>query len=349
MKSHCLPALLLAAGLLLSGCSVKDPNHPKFVVAKGKDFTITKAQLDKEMEAQLKMMGLSPDKIPPQMLGSFQSRMLDQLITKEILTQAAKNIKVPDLDKKIDEEIARYREAAGDEASFAAQLKEFGMTEAQVRQELRKQLTVEEFIKARSSESEGSASDEEIQAFYKENPEYWKQPEQARASHILVRVEPGATPAEKTAKKKIIDDARARVQKGEDFAKVAAEVSEDPGSKNQGGDLGSFGRGQMVPPFEKAAFGQPIGAIGPVFTTDYGYHFVKVTSRTPARTVPYDEVKERIGSHLSENKQRTQFEAVVKELREKADVKIFLPEPETTAVAMPEGLPGGEPMPLPQQ
>ena len=150
-------------------------------------------------------------------------------------------------------------------------------------------------------------TDTELRAYYTEHQEEYAQPEQVRARHILVETEAQAQAA------------MARLRGGEDFAKVAREISTDKGSGANGGDLGWFGRGRMVPPFEQAAFGAPLGeVVGPV-KSDFGYHLIQVQERRAAVTSGFEEVKQAVKMRLAAERGATQAEERAKTLA--AEVK----------------------------
>lgn len=150
-------------------------------------------------------------------------------------------------------------------------------------------------------------------AYYQEHKEEFTQPEQVHARHILVKTE-GRTDAEA---QKILEGARARLAKGEDFAALARELSDEPAAKTSGGDLGFFGRGQMVGPFEEAAFGaQPNTLVGPV-KTDFGWHLIQVLEKRPAGTQPFEQVKPMIAQRLSADRTAAMAEAKARELAER--------------------------------
>jgi peptidyl-prolyl cis-trans isomerase D len=135
----------------------------------------------------------------------------------------------------------------------------------------------------------------EIERAYAERRAEFEQPEQVRARHILIKIDDNRDAA---AARAVMSSIRARLAKGESFEKLAAELSEDPGSKQRGGDLGAFGRGQMVPAFEEAAFGARAGEIvGPV-ETSFGLHLIEVLERTSGRTQALAEVEGRLRSEL---------------------------------------------------
>src|SRR5262249_45501634 len=137
------------------------------------------------------------------------------------------------------------------------------------------------------------ATDDELRNYYGEHSEEYRLPEQITAQHILFKTE-GKTPEQVDALRKKATDVLARAKKGEDFSKLAKETSEDS-SGPRGGDLGTFGRGQMQsqwgPQFEQAAFSLGVGAISDVVTTPRGLHIIKVTAKQESRLRTFDEIK----------------------------------------------------------
>jgi peptidyl-prolyl cis-trans isomerase D len=137
-----------------------------------------------------------------------------------------------------------------------------------------------------------------IKAFYDGHPDRFNAPEKMRARHILLRVPKDASEPDIEAVRKRAEALHERVAGGEDFAKVATETSEDPGSKAKGGDLDFFQRGQMVKPFEDAAFALEPGAISAVVKTDFGFHVIKAEEKKPAATQTFEDVKREIAREL---------------------------------------------------
>ncbi len=153
--------------------------------------------------------------------------------------------------------------------------------------------------------------DDEVERFYNENSEQFTRDEQVRARHILLQVNEERSAEEAASQLAAV---RQRIEAGADFAAVAAEVSEDPGSKAGGGDLGFFGRGQMVPAFEEAAFSARIGElVGPV-TSSFGAHLIEVLDRRPGGLEPLADARERIRSQLRIDRARTVTESKAQEL-----------------------------------
>jgi peptidyl-prolyl cis-trans isomerase D len=138
----------------------------------------------------------------------------------------------------------------------------------------------------------------EVKALYQERLETYDVPEQVRARHILLRVEPGASEARIEERRQQAEAIRARLAGGEDFARLAEELSEDPGSKPNGGDLGFFRRGQMVKPFEDAAFALAPGELSAVVRSDFGFHLLRVEERKAAQLRTFEQAKAELARDL---------------------------------------------------
>ncbi len=156
--------------------------------------------------------------------------------------------------------------------------------------------------------------DAELQSWYDAHKDEFTQEEQVRARHILVMINDKRD--DEQARQRI-EEAKRRLAGGADFAAVARELSEDPASKDKGGDLGWFGRNKMVKEFEAAAFGaQPGKLVGPV-KSSFGYHLLEVTDKRPGGTRPFAEMKEQIRIRLSYEKARKLAETRAKDLADR--------------------------------
>jgi peptidyl-prolyl cis-trans isomerase D len=160
-------------------------------------------------------------------------------------------------------------------------------------------------------------TDAEIQAFYDQNKDTFSRPEERRARHILVKVDAAADQATLDAAQKTIESVAARARAGADFAQLAAQYSDDPGSKNQGGDLGFFPRGRMVPEFDEAVFSMAPGSISDPVRTSFGYHVIQLLEVRPAGQRPLAEVKEQIKGQLRFPRLREEASKLAKELHAK--------------------------------
>jgi len=175
-------------------------------------------------------------------------------------------------------------------------------------QELRKRLVVESFLK-KKVEAESKVSDEDMKKFYEQNKDKFKSGEQIKASHILVKTE-------KEAKEVL-----AKLKAGGNFEELAKKSSVDS-SAAKGGDLGWFGKGSMVPAFEKAALALKDGQISDVVKSDFGFHIIKLTGKRAAGIRPFDEVKEQIKGAIMPTKQQEVFQKIKEDLKKTAKISI---------------------------
>jgi peptidyl-prolyl cis-trans isomerase C len=187
------------------------------------------------------------------------------------------------------------------EQKLATQLRVQAITRAQWEQQILDKATVA-FILER--ELKVSISEEDVKKYYDEHPARFEQPEQVRASHILIGTRDPNTNTElteeqKKAKRKLADDLLKRAKAGEDFAKLAKEFSEDPGSKDNGGEY-TFPRGQMVPEFEAAAFSLGTNQISDVVATQFGYHIIKLSEKIPAKKLELAKISEDLKESLKQ-------------------------------------------------
>lgn len=139
-----------------------------------------------------------------------------------------------------------------------------------------------------------------VEDYYQAHREEYDQPEEVQASHILIRVNANATEEEKLTAKLKLENVKSEIDKGKSFSEMAKEYSDDPGSATQGGDLGYFRRGAMVPPFEEAAFALKPGGLSEVVETAFGFHLIKVTGRREAKKSTLAGVRTKILTILKE-------------------------------------------------
>jgi peptidyl-prolyl cis-trans isomerase C len=177
-------------------------------------------------------------------------------------------------------------------------------------EDLKKRVIVEAFLKKKVEES-ANVSDAELQAFYKKNEDKFKTGEQIRASHILVKTEPEAKEIQKELKG------------GASFEELAKKHSID-GAAAKGGDLGWFGKGSMLPDFEKVAFSLKEGTTSGIVQTKFGYHIIKATGKRPAGVRSFEEVKDQIRAAIAPEKQQETFKKLKEDL--KKDAKLVIKE-----------------------
>ncbi len=166
-------------------------------------------------------------------------------------------------------------------------------------------------------------SNEEVEAYYKSHPAVFEKPEGIRARHILIAVRQGASDQDRKAAKKKAEDLLERIRKGEDFAKLAGEYSDDPGSKEKGGDLGFFTRNTMIPEFDKAAFALEAGGVSGPVETAFGYHIIKVEEKKKAFLPAYETIKEEVKEKALLEAKQERVEGFIDSAFKKAGVKLY--------------------------
>lgn len=322
-----LVVVSLISSLLIQGCGSKDPNSPKFVVAEGKGVKVTRKQLDEAEKQFLSMRGWDKAQIPAQALTGIQKEIAQQLVMKELLLKKAGSVDKKKIDKEVDEQIQSIAKGMGGEKEMESKLKEQGLDLSSLKKDMEEQFIIRQYIE-KTIPLPADPTQDQIKAFYDANLDRFNRPEVVRASHILIRTPEGADEKVKAEKKKEAEAALARVKKGEDFAAVSTDVSDDPGSAAQGGDLGFFGKGQMVPEFDKVAFSTKTGDMSNVFETPYGYHFLKVTDKKSAGTVSLEEATPQIKDFLINSERAKELQKFLENMEKDSDVKYHLAEME---------------------
>jgi peptidyl-prolyl cis-trans isomerase C len=264
--------------------------------------TITRLERDRAVKVLLAQSQV-PQPVAPELMKQAEDAALEQLVSAELLYQEASKVEPANLDKLIAEKVAQNRAKFASDAEFETALKGVEMTQKDLHEFARKDIVINNFIEKRFADNV-TVSEADAKKFYDDNlGKYFTKPESARASHILIGVEQSASAEEHKKAKEKAEALLKRVKAGEDFATLAKSDSTCP-SSSQGGDLGSFGRGQMVPPFEKAAFALKPGEVSDVVETQFGYHIIKLTEKQEAGTEKYENVKAKIVEFLK--RERTQ-------------------------------------------
>lgn len=294
------------------------------LVAKGKGLEINRSQLDDEIIRFKAQVAGRNQTVPPEQMALMERQLLDQLIQVQLL-----RAKATDADKAAGKALAdkRFEEAKtklGSEDALNRQLKLMGVTREEVQTKWTESATAEAVLKR---ELNVSVTDADTKKFYDENPARFEEPEKARASHILLTTTDPKTNTEltedqKAAKRKEMEGLLKRARAGEDFAKLAKEYSEDPGSKDKGGEY-EFPRGQMVPEFEAAAFSLGTNQVSDIITTRFGYHIIKLSEKIPARKVEYAKAAADIKEGLTQQALQKQFPDYIAKLKKEAGVEIL--------------------------
>jgi len=279
---------------------------------------IMQSQVDKRVKAQIERMQASGRRLPPDSMDTVKARMqsgiVQQIIEKQLIDEKlkAENIKIT--DKQIDDKIAELAKQNNmSMEQLTRQMSMGGMSMVDFRERMRSGLGLEKVIEL--SGELGPASEEEVKRFYDEKI----QAGQIRASHILLGTR-GQDETAKTVAKAKIEELLKQIKAGVNFAELAKANSDCP-SKAEGGDLGFFEKGRMVPEFSEAAFVLKDGEISGVVETQFGYHIIK--------RLGFEDVKAKLVSQLENEKKRNSISEYLKKLS--ADAEIVWPEKEKGA------------------
>ena len=280
---------------------------------------ISRMKVEAQVNHQVNARGMGSGGITqPGTYKNIQQEVMEQLIVQELLWQEAQRRETIVGDTEIDEQLEEMKGGFDTEQAFLFKIKEGGFTESTYRENIRQQRSVQRMV----SENISSAieiSDEEVLDFYVANTDRMTIPEQVRARHVLISLKSEDDNARAVAFEKIAA-VRKEIENGTSFALVAMERSEGP-SANQGGDLGFFGRGDMVPAFEEVAFALQPGEISENVETQYGFHIIKLEERREGRVVPVEEAAERIRPYLTQLKLHNTVEKLVEDLQARADIE----------------------------
>lgn len=180
---------------------------------------------------------------------------------------------------------------------------------ASLLEEMKKRIVVDKFFKKEVDDTV-SVTENDVKKFYEEHPEEAKNPDEIRASHILLKTHEDAESVKKKLREGLI------------FEDIAKKFSVDSGSREKGGDLGFFHKGVMVPEFDEAAFKLKVGGVSDIVKTQFGFHIIKVLEKREGRKKGFDEAKTELERMILKNKRKERFDTLVAELKSKAKITI---------------------------
>jgi peptidyl-prolyl cis-trans isomerase C len=293
------------------------------VIAKGKGVEVKRSQLDSAMISIKSTAAARGQNIPPEQMTLLERQVLERLIQIQLLLGQA-----TDADKAKGQEATTKRleailKRAGSEEALTRQLKSVGLTQDELKSKMLEEATAEAVLER---ELKVVISDEAVKKFYEDNPSRFEEPEMVRASHVLIGTRDQTTgtemtDAQKKAKRTLAEDVLKKAKAGDDFAKLAKEYSDDPGSKDKGGEY-TFPRGQMVPEFESAAFSLNTNQVSDIVTTQFGYHIIKLSEKIPAQKVPLTKVSDDLKEGLKQQEMQKQMPDFFDKLKAGANIEI---------------------------
>ncbi len=236
------------------------------------------------------------------LVEQYGAQTLENMVIDKIAEIETKKANVNISEDEIQKEMNSIFEAYGGQETFNMQMQQSGMTEADLKEDIISYLKTLKLLEPRIKVTE-----EDIKTYFEENKDTLAQSEQVEASHILVDDEATAIEVKK------------KLDEGKDFAELAAEYSKDS-SAQSGGELGYFGRGDMVEPFEAAAFSLNIDEISDPVKSEFGYHIIKLTGRKEAQEASLENNRTEIEETLKNEKISTEYSAWLAEKQEEYEI-----------------------------
>jgi peptidyl-prolyl cis-trans isomerase C len=265
-------------------------------------------------QVQMEMLGQGAQPEREAVVNASMKRVVDL----HLLAAEARRQGLQPVESRVDAAMAQLVQQAGGRDNFEQSLRRFGVSYDQLKSNAAEADLVQVYIDEKI-DPQVAVTAEDVEQFYNQNPEMFERPDMVRARHILIRISQGADQAEKDAARARATGARQRVMSGEDFAKVASEVSEGREAAD-GGDLGFFARDQMVPVVADAAFALEIGEVSAVLESQFGFHFVKVEEKQAASKMTFEAAKAPLEEMLREQKAGERVAEVLADLVERATI-----------------------------
>lgn len=298
--------------------------------------------------------------------AQLEKAAMDKLVDEALLRQKAEAMKIKVYDRELDGGVAEVKQRfsrdennapldpAAADAAFAGELKKEGLTPAEFRERIRKQLMVRKLIEETVRAKAAPPKEEEIAAYFDKVRAVMngdKAPlagldeeaaqdltavaqrfreftaERARVRHILFKFEENSPITEKTAALKKAEDAAKELAAGADFEDVAAKYSDDKESARKGGDLGYVIRGMLPEELDKKAFELPLGEVSKPVGTQFGYHLIRVDEKRIAQKLKYETVKDDLQMLLTQSGFGKELTAYLTDLRKNAKIEIFTAKP----------------------
>jgi len=312
--------LLLISFSTFAGTEAVSQDKEKAAVVNG--TVITQKEFDIELNQVKRKVSQGRQAVSDAKLEKIKNDILENLINRELLYQQSQKKGVVIEEKIVEDYLSSLKQKFPNQEEYEKALKDFSISENGLKLKVKMGYAIQNFIDKQIADKV-AVSEKESKTFYDVHPEFFKQPERVKASHILIKLDPNAEESKKASAKEKIENIQKKLKEGKDFTALAREFSEGP-SKDNGGDLGFFTRGQMVPPFEDAAFSLKTGEVSDLVVTRFGYHLIKVTEKAAAQTIKFEDAKEKIVQHLKQEGTKKELQLYIENLRKTASIEKFL-------------------------
>ncbi len=319
------------------------------VIVKVNNENILQSDFDKLFKSALEQYKLfSQKELSEEELKNLKQKILEQLINDKLILQEAKKQNIKVTKREIEEGIKTVKSRFPSDSAFLQELRKENLTEKQFEKRIEEQIMVLKLIDEKIRKNIKQPTETEAKELFNQilkNIEYKKSSkkttnletqddftlltqlverffdEQVRVRHILIRVPENATLQQKEETKKKIMEIKLKLDKGEDFSTLAQKYSEDPGSKDRGGDIGFIARGDTVEEFEKVAFSLKEGQTSNIVETIYGFHIIKVIEKRNKRKPDFETIKEDLLQYLARKNAEKYYEDYVENLKKSAKIE----------------------------
>jgi peptidyl-prolyl cis-trans isomerase C len=315
--------VVMMALFVMQACNTEETKYPEGTVAAVNGAVITEKDLDMELSVMSQQLG-DIDELDDEQLSKIKEDLLENLVSRKVLYQESQRKGIEIDEAAVGERLANMKKQFPEEDDFKKMLEKMNLNEEILKSKLREGMSIQALID-REVISVLTISDTDAKKYYDENADLFKQGEKIEARHILVKVEEGADESVKAEALEKMKKIRKELTSGEDFAGLAEKYSDCP-SGARGGDLGSFGRGQMVKSFEDAVFSMKEGEISDIVETQFGYHLIKAGKRTPEVITGYEDIKDKLMQYLKQMKTEEEVKKYIEKRKEQAEIERFLPE-----------------------
>lgn len=300
-------------------------NKQPGVIAAVNGFEVPIADFYRELNRTERLVLESGAVLTCSRIGRLKNEVAEALVRRELLYQESRK-KVQVSEAEINGDLNKLKQQYASESDFANALSIMKITPEALRTQVERALYIQKLVETQFV-SQAAVTDKDIWAYYDRNRGSFRQPEQVRASHILIKVDPKWPEKRKAEARKKMEEILKKARAGEDFAALAQAYSEDA-SAAKGGDVGYIRAGQVLKPFEEALFTLKPGEISEVVETSLGYHVIKAADRKPEMTTPFENLKDELRRLLKLEKGQQEASNYAAKLREKAKVEVFLPSEE---------------------
>ncbi|MGD9187019.1 MAG: peptidylprolyl isomerase [Desulfobacteraceae bacterium] len=308
---------ILAFVLPFTSALAKD--EPGKIAAKVDNRTIDMQTFDQEVAKYMMQYKGAQGNLPPAFMQQIRTQAINTLINREVLLQESEKRGIQANKEEVQKGIKSVQDRFPSQEKFQEALKNLNLTQKDFEQQYMQQSKIQALLDQEII-SKIKIKEDEAKAYFDANSAQFDQKETVRARHILMKVEKTADEKTKAEARKKLAEVQKKIMAGEDFAEMAKQHSQGP-SNVKGGDLGYFGKGQMVKPFEEVAFKLAAGEVSDIVETRFGYHLIKVVDRKASKKAVYTDQKQKIMAKMKNERIQKEVNTFITKLRKEAKIE----------------------------